>query len=199
MTWVAIWGLVKRLSTPLLVVSVLALIALGSWAILEKVKTNSEINALKEKVSEAEKETAAVKLDLAQAQKKGVEELAAKQDENTKLALSWQERFNQAEKDRLREKTSFEATLAQRNVDRDQLRYITSSLTSYRPIASGESCDSGALSRANETAETFGQLLSASDGVSESVGIEAEDLARQVRGLQASLTALRSQTVAKAP
>lgn len=195
MIWATAWSLLKRFSTPLLMLSLLALIMLGSWAALQRIKANSTISELKETIGEVRAERDKAKLDLSEARLQGAKDLADKIEENRLLAAGWQNSFNQAEENRANEKRRLEATLAAANGERDRLRKLTAKLTqSADPaFASGGSCDSPTFRRVAETAETFGELLGTSDGISQDLGAEAEELAGQVRGLQSAFDALRSK------
>lgn len=74
----------------------------------------------------------------------------------------------------------------------ERKRLLAATAEASAPSASGQGLrDPGALTRAEQRATAFGQLLGRCDAVAERVGRYAEDLATQVRGLQRQYASLR--------
>lgn len=186
--FLAVWEIFKRLSPFIAIALVALLVAAG----VKVGSLTTELSKVNSKLTTTTQELSTEKERYNTALAAGKTDLEKAQEENRKLNASWQVSFNQAGKDHSNEKKRLESLYSGAVSERDRLRIATKGRTSADSLnASGETCDPGAFRRTARASETFGELLSICDGVSETLGREAEGLAGQVRGLTESLRALR--------
>lgn len=187
MIWAAILKLLERFAPLLLGISVAALLALGAYTGFQAMQHSRQVLTLTQETSKMRSERDTARWELSEGKRLGGLALQAKTDENNSLAKAWQTKFNQAEEERSNESKRLQASIAAALHERDSLRISTAQLTSgYLALASRESCDPSAFRRVAQAAQTLGELLETSSGVSDTLGAEAEGLASQLRGVQAA-------------